>query len=151
MGTSSKTLGAFNTTPESYLIISPGSVLFTAAPTAASRPSARIAAIGVKRHEVTRAWEGCCIGFTRCAQVVDALQDDGDEMDSDASTVPAAPLDAAARMALLRQLPPDARPATEAALTSTGGADTEALQSALEVGLPHAFRRRCQMSSRIAL
>ena len=37
------------------------------------------------------------------------------------------PLEAAARTALLRQLPPDSRPAAQAAFAAAGGADVDAL------------------------
>jgi hypothetical protein len=87
--------------------------------------------------------------FMRCAQEVDILQDDSDGADTHASAAPAAPFEAAARTALLGQLPPDLRPSSEAALAATGGADTEALQSALEVG-PHLHPGKGHMTSRVA-
>lgn len=66
-------------------------------------------------------------------QEVDLLQDDNDNPDADGPALSAAPLEPAARTALLRQLPPDARPAADAAVAAAGGADVEALQSAFEV------------------
>ena len=61
------------------------------------------------------------------------LQDDSDSPEAHDSAVPAEPLEAAARTALLRQLPPDSRPAALAAFAAAGGADVDAVQTAFEV------------------
>ena len=66
-------------------------------------------------------------------QEVDLLQDDGDSPEAHGSAVLAKPLEAAARTALLRQLPPDSRPAAQAAFAAAGGADVDAVQTAFEV------------------
>ena len=71
--------------------------------------------------------------LTRCVQEEDVLQDDSDGTDVDVSAASAVPLDAAARTALLRQLPPELQSKTQAATAAAGGADVEALQTALEV------------------
>ncbi len=67
------------------------------------------------------------------AQEVDLLQDDGDSPEAPVSAVTTEPLEAAARTALLRQLPPDSRPAAQAASAAAGGADVEAVQTTFEV------------------
>ena len=61
------------------------------------------------------------------------LQDDSDSPEAHGSATSAEPLEAAARTALLRQLPPDLRPAAQAASAAAGGADVDAMQSTLEV------------------
>ena len=91
------------------------------------------APIGVQLSRRDEAHSQIWIPIACCAQEVDLLQDDGDSSEANVAAVTTEPLEAAARTALLRQLPPDSRPAAQAAFAAAGGTDVDAVQTTFEV------------------